>query len=242
MKKKSAIKPLRETDLYEPVRDYLTAQGYEVRGEVLGCDITAVKEGALIVVELKRQFSIDLLAQAAQRQKITDSVYVAVPRPERMPWRKWQALQHLLKRLELGLLLVVFGKRSSRVELVFHPAPFARRKQPVKRRAVIQEIAGRSGDHNRGGSHGRKLMTAYREQALYLAWLLERLGAQRPRDLRKLGGSEKTQSILYSNVYGWFDRVGEGLYAINGQGKAALQEYEKITAQFELPALPDPAD
>ena len=53
MPKKSpkTIASIRETDLYPPVRDYLVKHGYTVRGEVLGCDITAAKDDALIVVD-----------------------------------------------------------------------------------------------------------------------------------------------------------------------------------------------
>ncbi len=94
------IKPPRESDLYAPVRDYLVRNGYTVRGEVKSCDITAVKGDDLIVVELKRHLSTDLLVQAVQRQKLTDSVYIAVPRNQEMGYgRKWRGLLHLLRRL-----------------------------------------------------------------------------------------------------------------------------------------------
>ena len=83
-------KTFRETDLYAPVRDWLVAQGYTVRAEVKDCDITATKDGDLIVVELKRSFNVDLLIQATKRQRLTDSVYVAIPRPTRMgPRSRW---------------------------------------------------------------------------------------------------------------------------------------------------------
>ena len=72
---------IRETDLYEPIRAYLEENGYEVHAEVAGCDVTAVKDGDLIVVELKRAVSLKLLTQAVDRQRAADSVYVAVPYP-----------------------------------------------------------------------------------------------------------------------------------------------------------------
>jgi len=81
----------RETDLYGPINDYLTAQGYTVRSEVLGCDIAATKGEDLVVIELKRSFCISLLLQATQRQRVADSVYVAIPKPpdreRRARWR-----------------------------------------------------------------------------------------------------------------------------------------------------------
>ena len=48
------MESLRESDLYGPVRDYLEGLGYEVKGEVRDCDINALRDGELIVVELKR--------------------------------------------------------------------------------------------------------------------------------------------------------------------------------------------
>ena len=54
----------KESDLYAPVRDYLTQLGYDVQGEVKDCDLTAVRGDELIVGELKRGFTIELLYQA----------------------------------------------------------------------------------------------------------------------------------------------------------------------------------
>lgn len=51
---------LPESSLYGPVRDYLEGLGYEVKGEVKDCDIAAMRDGELIVVELKRGFTMEL--------------------------------------------------------------------------------------------------------------------------------------------------------------------------------------
>jgi len=58
--------PLRETDLYPPVAEFLEKSGYTVHAEVAGSDITALRDGEILVVELKvallhlvkRQFSL----------------------------------------------------------------------------------------------------------------------------------------------------------------------------------------
>lgn len=226
--------PRRETDLYPPVRDYLLAQGYAVRSEVLGCDITATRGEDLVVIELKRAFSLDLLVQATRRQKFTDSVYVAIPRPDDLGGKKWRGIQHLLRRLELGLLLVSFSVRPARVEVAFHPIPFDRKKYVASRRAVLREIAGRSEDHNIGGSTRRKLVTAYRENALRIAYLLNRHGPQAPKALAALGAGPKTRDILYQNVYGWFERIDRGVYALSPAGATALEEYVDLVAQFAV--------
>jgi hypothetical protein len=213
---------LRETDLYPPVRDFLLAQGFTVRGEVAHCDLAAVRGEELILIELKRSLTLTLLAQAARRQRVCPSVYVAVPRPPDL--RRWKRQQkdvlHLLRRLELGLLLV----SAAHVDIVFHPLPAERRVQGAGRRAVLREVAARSVDGNLGGSTRRKLLTAYREQALLVACALES-GPATPKALRARGTGPKTLAILYRNVYGWFTRVDRGLYALTPAGQAALAEF-----------------
>ena len=86
---RDAASRMNETDLYRPVHDYLVEQGYAVQGEVRKCDVAAVKGDELVIVELKLRLNAEVLAQAAMRQQITDSVYVAVPRPKSL--RSWRA-------------------------------------------------------------------------------------------------------------------------------------------------------
>jgi len=214
---------LRETDLYGPVRDYLIAHGYTVRGEVKDCDVTAVKGDDLIVVELKRSFSTALLVQATRRQRVADSVYVALPRPQARTSRTdWRGFKTLLRRLELGLIFVSFTEDGPVVEVVFHPLPYEPKQNKRHRRAIIQEVAARTGDHNPGGSSRRKVLTAYREAAILIACYLEEYGPLQPRQLRTLGTGPKTLPILSSNFYGWFSRVSRGVYALSPKGNAAI--------------------
>ncbi|MCX7017142.1 MAG: DUF2161 domain-containing phosphodiesterase [Candidatus Sumerlaeota bacterium] len=144
--------------------------------------------------------------------------------------RHWRGVQRLIRQLELGLILVEFEKGSApRVRVVFHPLPYRRRKRSQARRAVIQEIAARSGDYNRAGSHGAKLMTAYRENAFLIACCLDRFGPLEPRQLRAMGAGAKTLSILYDNVYGWFERVDRGVYELSAQGRAEVRALSELT-------------
>lgn len=222
-----------ETDLYNPIYDYLTRQGYIVRGEVKDCDIAAIKGDELIIVELKKNFSVDLLAQATDRQRITSGVYVALPRP-RVSLRssKWKGIRRLLRRLELGLIFVNMDCPKPRVEVIFHPSPYQMRRMSKARKGMIKEIEGRSTDTNKGGSNRKKIMTAYRENAIFIACCLERVDALSAAELRRLGTDAKTYSILYNNFYGWFDRVSKGKYALSQQGKLALQEYSQLADYY----------
>jgi len=224
-------KQLRETDLYPPIAEHLGSLGYTVRSEVANCDITATKGDDLIIVELKRNFSTDLLIQAAKRQRMTDSVYVALPRQKDA--RKLRGMKHLLRRLELGLIFVSLnGRKKSRVEVAFHPVPFQRQKRKSARRAVLKEMAERSGDFNEAGCCRRKLVTAYRENAIHIACCLDRLGSLSPKQLRALDTGPKTLSILYSNFYGWFERVDRGLYALSAQGQTELSQYPALARRY----------
>jgi hypothetical protein len=227
---------VRETELYAPLHDYLCAQGYTVRSEVKDCDITATLDDELVVIELKRGFSTTLLIQATQRQRVTDSVYVALPEPP--GWKRnmrWRRIQHLLRRLELGLIWVSFASTPPQVQIVFHPLPFERKHHARGRRAILKEIAGRSGEYNQGGSTRNKLVTAYRENALVIACQLDQQGALSPRQLRALGTGPKTQDILAHNYYGWFERVARGVYALSAAGRVALEAYPELLARLRAP-------
>ena len=234
------MRPFRETDLYDPIRNYLTQNGYAVRSEVHGCDITATKDDELVVVELKRGFTIDLLVQAADRQRFADSVYLAIPVPKRLSRRdltgsEWRGKLHLLRRLGLGLILVAILENSNTpvvVEVALHPVdePKPRRKTKM-RRAVLREAAGRSYDYNKGGSTGTKIVTAYREEAVFIACCLERDGALSPSQLRKRGASERAQRILRNNLYLWFDRRDRGIYSVRESALIHIaREYAHLAA------------
>jgi hypothetical protein len=233
----------READLYPPVRDFLADQGYIVRGEVHHCDVAAVRPGTgeaeeLVVVELKKGLTIELLVQGTKRQREADLVYLAIPRPARF-WfnRKWRDLTHLLRRLELGLMLIDLAalavpsgepsdSRHPAVEVVLDPIPFDRvRSQSARKKhriGLLKEMKGRSRDSNAGGSTGVKLMTAYRERSLAIASSLAAKPGQSPAELRADPADKKTALILQNNVYGWFVRLDRGSYGLSETGTAAL--------------------
>lgn len=229
---------IRETDLYAPVKQYLEENGYEVKAEVVNCDITATRGEELIVIELKRSANVQLLIQATDRQRITDSVYAAIP-AARHTGSHWRGVQRLMRMLELGLLVVDFELTPPRVTRLFDPLPYARRKRGERRRAVIREIAERTGDYNVAGSSGRKLTTAYRENAVFVACCLQRMGPASPRQLRAWGTGPKTLGILSNNYYGWFQRVDRGIYELTDAGAKELADYSRLVSQFRT-LLPDP--
>lgn len=217
---------IKETDIAEPVEKYLEEAGYKVRSEVKGCDITAVKGETLIVVECKKTASLKLIYQCVDRQEFCDNVYLAIPveNDKKIPNRR--DLVKLLKRLELGLITVTFLKKRTRVDIVLEPSENKRKKRVKHRTRIINEINERSGNYNRGGSVGTKLMTAYRERAIEIAEILEEKGPMTAADLKKLGTSPKTYNILYDNHYEWFlKEEGRGKYGLTVRGKEALKHF-----------------
>ena len=218
---------MRETDLFEPLKKFFLGQGYGVHSEVRNCDLVARKGDDIIIVELKTGFSLSLVYQAIRRQDAGDSVYVAVPvLPGKSNPPKLSSMKHLLGRLELGLILVRFLKTKTKVEVALHPREPVRRRARRVRRAIIREIDGRYAEFDSAGAPaagGR--MSAYRQESLLIAALLERAGPLSPKKLRDFGTSEKTGRILSANLYGWFDRIDRGVYALNDAGWEALRNY-----------------
>ena len=68
-------------------------------------------------------------------------------------------------------------------------------------------------------------MTAYRQQALAVAALLQS-GPGRPKDLRIAVPDAGT--ILLRNVYGWFERTRRGVYRLTSAGEAALSRWPTV--------------
>lgn len=223
------LKPafLKESDLYPPLKAWLESNGYEVHGEVLNCDLAARRGGELVLIELKRAVNLELLLQLTRRQEAEAAVYAAVPAPKAVN-RRWRELTRLIKRLEAGLILIFPDSPTQRVEVAFHPMPSESRRRKTLTRAILAEMSGRGADLNHGGSTRRKIMTAYRELALGVAEALERLGPTSPKAISAEGLGPKAGSILRDNHYGWFERLGRGLYGLTVAGGEALEEYRAL--------------
>ena len=125
---------MREQTLYPPVKAFLEAQGYEVKGEVNDCDVVAVRgEEPPVIVELKTGFSLPLVFQGIVRQGLSDNVYLAVPPFSGRTTRRNDALK-LCRRLGFGLLTVRL-EPAPLVEALLDPGPYRprRRKREIGR-------------------------------------------------------------------------------------------------------------
>jgi len=236
--KKIGSPKIYETDLYKPIQEYFIKEGYQVYGEVKNCDVTAVRGEEIIIIELKRSFNLGLLMQGVQRQKISEFVYIAVPRPSfSMYSKKWKDICHIIRRLELGLILVLLVGDKNEVEVVFHPSTFdrvkSRNKTKIKRSSIMKEIGGRSGDFNVGGSTRKKIITAYTENSIHIACCFEKFGPLSPRRLREIGTGDKTLSILSKNYYGWFEKCSRGVYTISRKGMEELGNHRQVAVNYQ---------
>jgi len=236
-----SAKQIRETDLYPPIKTLLESQGYEVKGEVGDADIVGMRgDEDPVIVELKTGFSLALFHQAVERQALTDTVYVAVPRQTGAA--SYKALQNNLKLCRrLGLGLITVRMKDGFTEIHLDPAPYRPRKSEPKRARLLKEFARRVGDPNAGGSNrsgaGNGLITAYRQDALRCLKLLSENGPTKASDVAKATDVENARRIMADDHYGWFERKAVGIYMVTPIGRQALIDYAQ-----ELAKLPPPPD
>lgn len=222
---------MKETDLYLPVKTLFTTLGYEVNGEVKNIDVTAIKGDDMIIVELKTAFNLKLILQAIDRQRITDQVYIAIPRPKSKHRinKPFKEKEYLLRRLGLGLIFVAIDVKTPYAQIMIDPTPFEHkiRLSNKKKTLALKELSQRHGDNNLGGTRG-KLITAYREKALIVVSYLKEQEDMTVKALREATGNEKVQSLLFDNHYAWFERVKKGIYKLSDEGHKAYEDYKDI--------------
>lgn len=205
--------PVSETALYAPVKRFLEARGYDVKGEVRGCDVVGVGPDGVAVVELKLALTLGLVLQGVDRLAVADEVWLAVPTSARRRARDARTVR-LCRLLGFGLLLVGSGG----VEVLAEPGPYRPRQRRARRDGVLREHRERSGDPMPGGSTRLPVMTAYRQRALACAVLL-RGGPGSVRYLaEEVPGAGR---IVLRNVYGWFERERRGVYRLTDAGARA---------------------
>ncbi|MEM8995830.1 MAG: DUF2161 family putative PD-(D/E)XK-type phosphodiesterase [Acidobacteriota bacterium] len=222
---------MAESDLYPPIKAFLEAQGYAVKGEVGPCDVMAVRgDEPPVVVELKESFNLAVVLQAVDRLAVSEAVYVAfrVGKGHSASWRtRRKSVLGLLRRLGVGLLTV---STRGAVEAVLDPAPYRPRARPERRRRLLKEFVERVGDPEAGGSAVGKRLTAYRQDSLRCARALAEHGALKVSVLRDRTGVDRAGPILLANHYGWFDRVSRGHYELSPKGLRELADWPEVDA------------
>ncbi|MFM9842996.1 MAG: DUF2161 domain-containing phosphodiesterase [Dongiaceae bacterium] len=177
-----------ETALYLPVKKFLEARGFRVKGEVCGCDLVALparrsfSEGGaagpdddsppiVVIGELKQRFTLELLLQGVDRMAAGDEIWLAVRNSSKSRKRADGRLndarvRKLCRLLGFGLLAV---SARGRVDILAEPGPYRPRGNPRRRSRLLREHSRRQGDPAIGGGTRQPIMTAYRQQALTVA-------------------------------------------------------------------------
>ncbi|MDT2083705.1 MAG: DUF2161 family putative PD-(D/E)XK-type phosphodiesterase [Planktomarina sp.] len=219
---------MRESDLYEPIKRHFQNLGYVVKGEVGAADVMAVRGNEpAIIIELKLGFSLTLFHQATERLRMSDHVYVAVVRPEgKFGYKRLKLNQNLCRRLGLGLLTL--RVRDQFVELHCMPEQYNPRKSAKKSKQIMKLFERLDGDPNSGGATRHGLVTGYRQDAVKCATFLAISGASKGAVVAKETGVESATSLMRNNVYGWFDKVEQGVYALNSTGKKGLTDWADV--------------
>ena len=216
----------KESDLYPPIKALLEEQGYEVKSEIGALDVMALHPTAPdepVIVELKLTFALALFHQAVERQAITDWVYVAVPHKSGGAFRKaLKSNVRLCRRLGLGLITERMSDAHTQIHL--DPGPYAPRLSKPKKARLLKEFARREGDPNLGGATRASLVTAYRQDAIRLAQHLARHGPSRGANVAKDSGVAPATRMMADNHYGWFEKVGRGIYQLSDVGHATLKK------------------
>jgi len=217
---------LQETDLYQPIKNYLLQLGFEVKGEIKNCDIVAKKEELLIIIELKLTLNITLLLQAVERFSVADTVYIAIPKQCSLYKKQGKQVKKLVKRLGIGLIIVDLQPTEQYVEIVFDPQDYAPRKNKRKQTALLKEFNQRIGDTQKGGSTRSKAgLTAYRQRCIRVAEYLLKEPIAKGAEIKKAIGEPQATLFLRDNYYSWFDKVERGVYKLSERGREELPEW-----------------
>ena len=110
------------------------------------------------------------------------------------------------------------------------------------------------GDPNSGGATRKRLVTGYRQEALRCLALLQQAGPTKASEVARQTAIAHARRLMSDNHYGWFERMGAGIYALSPKGVSAIEEYaaelesmaaarppETTTETIAAPLRPSPA-
>ncbi len=221
------IKP-READLYAPVKKFLEAQGYRVKGEVGAVDVMALRDKEPpLLVELKLGFTLSLFHQGIDRLSVTDLVYVAVPEKEgRAAQKVLKENVRLARRVGLGVLTVRL--RDGHVTPQADPGGYVPRKQPKTAKRLLKAFDRLKGDPNEGGATRHGIVTGYRQDALMCARFLAVHGPSTGAKVKDWAEVPAATKIMAADHYGWFARVRRGVYDLTPEGRKGIADWGDV--------------
>ncbi len=214
----------KETELYQPVKAFLEAQGYTVKGEVGRADLVARRGNEpFVIVELKLRINLTLIHQAIDRLSLSDLVYISIPRPKgRTARRTMLENTRLCRRLGLGFMTV---RHDGLVEVACDPGPYEPRKNKKAQARLLREFERLRGDPNSGGATRHGIVTGYRQDALACARYLAESGPTKGALVAKAVEVRHATTIMRTNHYGWFEKVDTGIYGLSDAGRQGLIDW-----------------
>lgn len=223
---------MKESDLYPPLKHFLQSQDYEVKGEVNGCDVLAVRaQETPVIVELKLSLNLDVILQAVDRILLSPNVYIGVPSDCKALKRKRKRIIKLLKMLGLGLMTINYKKDKGLVKVLLDPGTYRPKQSKYRQTRLLAEFTKRHGDPNLGGTATKMgIMTAYRQSAIAIAKFLQEHGPSKASHVSAALDEPKARSILYRNVYGWFEKESRGIYTLSQTGRKQIEHWSGAVA------------
>jgi hypothetical protein len=216
---------MKETELYEPIKKLLEEEGYHIKAEVGHVDVYGIKENQTIAVELKTTISLKLIYQALDRKKVADIVFIGIPLSATKSHRKdMKYLRELLAKLGIGIIVV--SQNDAKI-LLTPDSSSIKKRDNVKKRRVVKEFNQRANHQNIGGTQGKKI-TAYKENAIRIAYMLRKMKNASPKELMEHTGINKAPQILQANYDNWFMKVSRGVYQLTELGEKELDTYLEV--------------
>lgn len=223
---------MKETQMYAPLKKYLTARGYTVHSEVEHVDVMAQKGDEIMIIEMKTSFNLQLVYQLIERLKMTDQVYAYIPLRKGGRWPKsYKRMCGLLRRLNCGLF-TLDQHTHKQITLEFEPAAFTSRRNTTKTKLTLKEFDARSIDLNQGGSTKEILFTSYKEKAIRVAMYLFEHGPTSMKKIKEDLGFDRAANILQDNHQAWFERVSRGVYQLTPEFEFFRLKYRKKIDQL----------
>ncbi len=207
----------KETELYKPVQNFFKDMGFKVDAEVNGCDVVATKDDTVVICELKRGFTIELVYQLVQRKKLTPYVYAVIPRPKNMRSAAFRKKLDILKALECGLLVVL--NTTKRVDVLLEPKGEDTQTNKIRRRGIEKEVKVRKVSLNLGGQSQRKIVTAHKESLIAALCYIEKYGKIETRKCK-----DNIRAVVQRNHYNYFTRLDKGIYSATKAGLRVLED------------------
>lgn len=244
-----------ETALYLPVKRFLEARGFRVKGEIGGCDLVALPveepvladsppslklrrttgrrangeaaaENPVVVIgELKQRFTLELLLQGVDRMAVGDEIWLAVRNSSK---GKRRAAGRLNDRRVLKLCrLLGFGLLavSARGRVDILVEPTA-----YKPRGNPRRRSRLLREHQR--RQGDPAIGGGTRQPIMTAYRQQALAvaqaileATQAKPRDLKALAPDAPKILLHNVYGWFARIERGVYELTDAGREALKTW-----------------